>query len=162
METNVNNTAEGYFKSLKIIHLALLIGQCLFAAVAFFLVSTNQFPPTLKDSSVLKVIGAATALVGLGAGYFVAGKMVEAAQNNSVMDEKLNRYRSALLVRYALMEAPALLNVVLYMLTGGLLYLGIAGALIVWFGLQIPEKGKCLTEMSIDEMRLQEWEDGKL
>src|SRR5215216_1781218 len=134
METNVNNTADGYFKVLKIIHLALLFGQCLFAGIAFFLVSTNQFPPTVADSSMIKVIGIVTAFGGLAMSYFVAGKMIEAAQNNKVIDEKLNRYRSALMTKYALIEAPALLNIVLYMLTGGLLYLGIAGALIVWFG----------------------------
>jgi hypothetical protein len=145
METNAQNNVEGYFNSLKIIHIAMVAGLGFFCAIGFFLVSTNQFPPSIGDSKVLQLIGVVIALCGIAGSYFVFKNMLGTMRALGSTDEKLNRYRNACIIKYALLEGPALVNIVLYMLTGNVLYLGISGLIIICFGMLGPGRECAIT-----------------
>lgn len=120
------------FKVVKIIHLAFLAGQCLFAGVTLFLTYSRTATDTSNSKKYLFVAIAITA-----AGFFVGNllykKVCGVAAKKTTYPEKIMTYQSALIIRYALLEGPSLFCIVCYFLTANLIFLLISGAIIIYF-----------------------------
>ncbi|MFD0765366.1 hypothetical protein ACFQZI_10925 [Mucilaginibacter lutimaris] len=120
------------FKVIKIIHLALLAGQCLFAVVTIFLNNTRNGFDTSKDKEFLLI-----AIVLTVGGFFVGNLLYKqvsgVSAKKATFAEKFTTYQSALIIRYALLEGPSLFCIVCYFLTANLIFLLISGAIIIYF-----------------------------
>jgi hypothetical protein len=160
MEPNasVPNNTGSYFSSLAILHMAFLMGQLTFAGITSFLVFSHSVPPSLKDSLALRIGAILLAIVGLIASQILYSKRLSEAQAGESADEKLTSFRIAFIVKDALLEAPSIFAIVIFLLTGKGLYLCVSGALIVWFALQYPYRSKVLSELNLDEVAMT---DGK-
>jgi hypothetical protein len=160
MELNNSQVTDNasYFTSLSILHIAFLVGQLIFAGVASFLVFSNAVPPSLEDSVALQVAAILLAIGGLVAGQMLYNKRVNEAQAAQTTDEKLATFRAVFIMKDALLEGPSIFALVIFLLTGKMLYLCVSGALILWFALQYPYRSKVLSELSLDELALT---DGK-
>jgi len=58
-------------------------------------------------------------------------------------------YQAASLIKYALLEGPALLNIIWFSLTGNLLYLTIGGVMILFLFIQRPKAEKIEKELEL-------------
>lgn len=145
-----------YFKTLSILHLAMLIGQLLFGGVAAALVLSGSYQPSLPDSRLIQIAAIAVAVVGVGLSQFLFNSRMAIAHTGANLDAKLSSYKTAAIVRNALLEGPALFCITLYLLTGKLLYIGIAAVLILWFAFQFPVRSKVLSALQMDELSLAE------
>ncbi len=142
-------TSQQYFTSLSIIHGAMLAGQVLFAAVAWFL---NQDGALGDPESVAALrVAVPVALIGglVGHQFFTRSRLPQ-LQQKETLGEKLTGYRTFLIVRYALLEGPTLLALVTYLLGGELTVLLVAGAVMAYFAILRPTR-----EGAIQALQLQ-------
>ena len=71
------------------------------------------------------------------------------------LSEKLIDYRSALIVRYALLEGPSFFAIVVYMFTGELMFLGMAVLIILIFLFISPSVEKAGNDLELGQKEKQ-------
>jgi hypothetical protein len=113
MET-IKMTSAGYFKSIKIVHLALVIGVVFFALVSVFL-QINGFGTLgeLINNGLLLIIPL-LALIGIFGSNFIFKKRLRKIVDKTNLNEKMEDYRSALILKFALIEGPSFFAIVAY------------------------------------------------
>lgn len=129
---------------LFVIFGGLMMGQLLFAGVTFFVlkpaVVANQ--DQLFLYLTIGMIGA-----GIAAGFFFWNKLKTDLQTTENLDDKLSKYRTATIIRMALLEGPNLFGIVAYLQTGNQIILGIAAAGMVIFAAYVPLKNKVMKDL---------------
>lgn len=143
----------GTLKKLQILHRVLLIGQIVFAAVAFFLLYTNKFTPLLPDKDqLLQVIAI---IISFG-GFFIGStlfkkKLLQARDSSTVIKSKADAYRFASIIQWALLEAPCLFGIICFLLVGNHAFLALSAAIMFWFALTGPSKIKVMMLLRLSE-----------
>ncbi|TWR31592.1 ATP synthase F0 subunit C [Mucilaginibacter pallidiroseus] len=135
-------------KTIQIIHLALLAGMVLYVAIVFFLKQSTAVKFDKDD--VFAFIVPVVAIMGAFASYFLFGKALPQAQRQPSAQGKLVIYQTALIMRYAFLEGPALFATTVYFLTGNFLFLAIAIAIIAYFTTLRPTKEKLTNDLSLN------------
>lgn len=130
-------------KPLIILHAALLFSQLLFAAVAYFLVASGQVEPVMAGfQTFFYVLAAALALGGIVACFTFGNARLNALREIPDAAARINGYRSVSIIRWALLEGPSFLATTIFLLTGNLWFLILAGAVILLFILIRPTRRK--------------------
>lgn len=139
--------AKNPIKTLSILHLALLAGPLL-AATIFYLNTEIQMNGSSGDDIFIYVFPI-IALGGVFASTFLFKIMLNNLKNTEDLQKKLAGYQTASLIKWALLEGPALLNIVWFATTGNLLFLTIAGVLLLFLFMQRPTKLKMENELEL-------------
>lgn len=149
MENNqsIAFTPKSFIKTITIIHLALIMGLLLFSGVSYTLVETNVLSFDFEND-IFSLIVPVFAIGGAFASNFIYTKKINELTSLESLKDKVMGYQTACIIRFALLEGPALLGIVYYMQTGNLLFLIIAGALIVYFVTLRPTKEKIETDLN--------------
>jgi len=131
---------QSYLSSIRLIFIALIVGQVV-ALVVFYLFRLPDLvvPPREQKRLILQVLMAVLAAL-LAISFFLYRKKRAEARVQPSLPEKLLTYRIALILRWAPMEAATLLSGVLYFLTGLTFPFYLAGLLLVFFGMQWPNR----------------------
>ena len=122
-------------KSLRILHIGFVMSQLIFAAVVFYLINGSLMQPVLTylgNNEKIKtiLIGLVTVLIVGGNGLFT--RSVKAINDGILpVQEKLERYKKAAIIRYAMIEASSLLFIIFALLTADAKNLVYAGVLIL-------------------------------
>jgi hypothetical protein len=107
------------FKVLKVMHTALLIGMVVFNIVAIVLVQQNIVPAA--DESFQRIFQIVCILVSgamLIAGFNLFKKKMLAARNHpGPGEQRMDLYRAACILWWAMIEGPGLLATIGYILT---------------------------------------------
>ena len=127
-----SNSTLSYIKTLSTLHYALFGGQVLMAGVMFFLKGSTVFHLSNSDGVFLYLVPILSVL-GLFFGQKLYDSRIQQLKDETDLDEKLDKYRGAIIIRLTLIEGPALLGIMAYYITGNLLYLVIAAFLILYF-----------------------------
>lgn len=148
-------TPNGFIKTLSIIHLALLSGLIIFLIIAY--TQNKVWQLNLNDTSdVFLFIAPILAVGGILVGNFLYNNQINALSNKNSLREKLTGFQTASIMKYALIEGPALLAIVSSMNSGNLFYIIIAIALIVYFYFQKPTKEKIESNLKLNsEQKMQ-------
>ncbi len=132
---------------MSIIFFALLAGQIIFIAVAFFTIS-NSTPQSQPDDMLNIIVP-----VVVGSGLFISSlifkQLLGKIKKDDSFEKKLETYRSALIVRYALLEVPSLFSTVAYLLSGNIIFLAFSGVLILAFMLNMPTRNKAAQDLNL-------------
>jgi hypothetical protein len=121
-------------RTFRLIHFAMVIGQFFFIAIVLFLVFTSKLEENNNDlNAVFICLVPFLAVVGLISSISTFRIRLRVARSEPVLIEKLTEYRSALIIRYAIIEGVSIFSIVISMVTGKLLYLGIAAILVLYF-----------------------------
>ena len=149
-------TSQVYFTSLKILHIALLIGQILFAGVSYFLhqsgglqFNMGELAPMLKILVPILILGAS-----LGSQFLFKFKIREAISKES-LSAKLVGYRIALVLQCAILEGASLFSIMSYLLTADIWFLAMAAIVIVVFVLQAPNQQKVAMVLQLNNQEKQ-------
>lgn len=121
---------QSFLKTLKIIHLALCGGLLLFATISFL-----QFDSTLiadSESNLMLYLVPAVAIAGYFGSTYLFEKHIRKIKKDDSLVKKLQRYQSALVLQYAIIEGPAILALMAYYTSGNALFLAIAACMIVF------------------------------
>ena len=148
MET-IKMTSGGYFKSIKIVHIALVIGVVLFALAAVFL-QINGFHTADQEFIIFfLVVVSMFALFGIIASNLIFKKKLRTIRGKPHLKVKMEEYRTALITKLALIEGPAFFAVVAYLVTGDYIFLGITFVLIIVFLIYTPSKTKFINDLEL-------------
>lgn len=140
----------GYFKALSVLFTAFLAGQLIFTALAFYLVNSGSFPASSSElQDIFFIMAPALIIAGRLIGNVLYKKKIQQAQNLTTTAPKLDIYRSAFIVRCALLEGPILFAIIAFMLTHTIELLAfVAGGIFLFFLLK-PNKDKIAAELQI-------------
>lgn len=151
---NINDqelTPRIFLKQLSIIHLALLGGQISFAVIVYSMQKGSLKIDSTNYNDIFLYIIIAAAISGILAGNFIYKKLLQnTITKKNTLKGKLMSFQTTSIIKYALLEAPSFLALFLYMSYGNLLYLLIAGILLVYLYFQKPTKEKLITDLNLN------------
>ncbi len=142
----------GYLKAIKKLHLAMLLGQCFMLGVVLFLTIQKIIPPgSAALDKPLQIAALLVSFAGVWGGYTIFKKRLLLANAAESMAGKLEEYRKALLLQWAITEAAVLFVVICFFLVGNYSFAALAAALIIFFALQTPNKVKLMLHLQLTE-----------
>ncbi|WP_291136519.1 MFS transporter [Flavobacterium sp. UBA7663] len=144
-------------KTLSIIHLALCSGVFIFGFIMFS--KTNSTEIILDDSNdTFKYIIPSVAIIAFFLSNFLFKSQLNSISENAELKEKLVKYQSASIVKYAILEGTALFSIVIYNLTSNFLYLLIASGMLLYLILQRPTLSKIISDLDLKGNEKQDFE----
>lgn len=150
METKPQTSRE-YFKTMQIIYYALIAGQVSFALIALFLHQMIGLDTGLNELRIIFLYIVPIFIVG---GYLSSRILfknsLKTAKSKSSLVEKMADYRAALIVRYALLEGPSFLAIVVYLITGDFSFLVMAVFIIVIFFTIKPTRENAVNDLELN------------
>jgi hypothetical protein len=150
MTTNrstIPNT-QTFYKTISIIHLALIAGQILFGITAFFIVNSTNIVMNPPDDIFFYLVPL-LAFTGIIAGSYLFKQKLNGLANVITLKEKLAIWQTAVIIRFAMAEGPSLLGIAAYLNTGNLFYLFISGLIILYFIWIAPKKQNITDELDL-------------
>ncbi|UII76825.1 hypothetical protein LV716_03275 [Flagellimonas sp. HMM57] len=141
-------TPRGFIKTLTILHLALIAGPIAFACFAYFQIQDVVIDFTNTDDSFLLIIPI-FAIGAISMGNLVYKKLTAEISKIAGLKQKLMRFQTASLIKFASIEAPALFSVVVFYMTGNMAFLLIAVVLIFYFFTLRPTKVKIENSLAL-------------
>ena len=153
----IQQQAPSNIKALTILHFSLLVGQLVFAAIAYYLHYSGVFTGIdLGDNlTIVLVIIAVNAVVLTVLAFTMYKKKLDGIRNaNAPTGDKLIAYRAASLIRWAMLEAPVLLAIIAFLITGNINLLLVAGVILILFITTRPTAAKAAAELQLSESDL--------
>lgn len=153
----MQQTASPETKMLSNLHLAMFLGQLLFSIISFSLVYSKKFfSPFLNEYlemifSVCVILGVTGYLAG---NIFFKRRLEQIHRVYKPLPQRLNEYRSASIMRWALLEFAILLSIIFFMLTNAYEIITVAGGLMILFLSCRPTAQKIATDLRISEAEL--------
>jgi hypothetical protein len=138
---------------LNTMHKALLMGQVLFAVVSVYLVYSKAFTaPAKEQEKILQVAALMAAATGIYAALTIFRKKLQQIRDMQTgIKEKFEKYRTANITQWALLEAPALICIICFLLTGNYAFLALAIVVMFLFVMTAPSKLKIMLQLQISE-----------
>ncbi|MFM7021557.1 MAG: hypothetical protein ACKOXB_01160 [Flavobacteriales bacterium] len=139
-----------YLRTLMIIHGALTVGQLLFAGVTVIANNGKEMDPAQEQlSNMLLIMAVLLVSGGIALGSFLFKRRLKQIKDSNNLVDKLNEYSTALIIRFALMEAASLFCIVGYLLTSNYIFLCLAAIIVVMFLVLRPTKASVLRDMEL-------------
>jgi hypothetical protein len=151
MKTDELNSKE-YIKILSLIHTALFMGQLILGGVFIFLNLSGQL--AIEGADLLEVFQLVVPIVMLGViygGEWVRKMRLKTCKEKKELNEKLDEYRTAIIIKYALLEASSLLALIAYLMTSNYLFLSLAGIGLIVFFNNRPSLQKIIDELELND-----------
>ncbi|HCT30994.1 MAG TPA: hypothetical protein DIW31_09735 [Bacteroidales bacterium] len=118
----------------QIICSALILGQLFFLAIAIYLIiQTGMGFGDVNMKDVFIYVVPSFAAISIAASFFVFKSKLSKLKESQTLDQKLVEYRSAQIIRWALLEGPSFFAIIVFLLTGQYLFVGIVAIIILFF-----------------------------
>jgi hypothetical protein len=116
-------TSKEYFNSLTILHSAMAIGQLLFGLVIYFQFSNSEATDEMnRINNVFRIMVPAFVIGGLFSSELLFRTLLKKVNQKTDLKERLIGYRSALIIKYALLEGPSLFAIIAFLVTSNLVF----------------------------------------
>lgn len=149
MQSNTQEfTPNKFVQTLTMIYMALLSGLLFFIAIVFFQFDGGM-TPTFDTSDTLLLIYPVIAIGAIVVSQMIFKKLLAAAENKPGLKNKLDSYQTASIIKFAMIEGPAFLGIVLSMTTGNTAFIAIAGVLVIFLILQKPSRTKVESDLNL-------------
>jgi hypothetical protein len=141
---NENEKVKESVKQLNIIYLALIAGQIMFFAVVIFLLwqqgALLKGPQDFKN--IMNYVALLFTFSSIPLGYFVYNQQCKQGINLTSIDEKLIRYRTASIIKYALFEGANFVNILALFFTNGQTFIMLFLIMIIVFLINKPSENR--------------------
>lgn len=138
---------KAFFKTMSLIHAALCMSLLIFTIVAYF--QNQSFEAEIDTSDIFIYVIPIVSATGYFMSQFIFQKLLQGIGSTDTLANKLVKYNTASLIKYALIEGPAFLALFVYYMNGNAMYLVIAFALIVYLYAQRPRIDKIIQELPL-------------
>ncbi len=147
-------TSRQYFKLLLLVYGVMVVAQVGTGAVFFLLRSTQSkaMPSEVRLGELFKYLVPVAAILLPLVGVLLAKRTIKRLKVSELLSDKLRKYQSALIFKYAFFEAATFCSLVAYFLTGDMGHLGIAVGLVMVFSTQLPTKNRVFDEVPLSPM----------
>jgi len=156
----INNqfTSKEYFNALNIMYVALIMGQVFFAVITLFLNLNSVISFNFEESKLaLVLIAVILAFSGIYGSNYIFKIKISSIKQTMTLFNKLLEYRSASILKWAILEAPSFFAIIGYFLTGDMTFIIITLAIISFFAMNRPTPEKTCIELELetqDKIRL--------
>ncbi len=142
-----------FIRSLKILHFALTSSCVLFLGIVQFLISQGGYLFLFQDITFIFLPASLVlAAVAILLSKILFNKKVMLIKNsNTPLNERLNAYQSALIIRYAPLEGAAFLTLILAYLTGDFTFFISSAILITSLLFVHPSLKRLCSEMELSQ-----------
>jgi hypothetical protein len=138
-------------KAIRILYLALLAGQVLFALIVTVLVETGMLSTGIKSLTPMLQVAIVVISVGaIPASFFLFRKRLSDIDPEEDLGKKLEKYRAALIIRMALCEFPAMFAIIAYYVTTNRSFLWMVIVLISNFLFIYPSNNKIIDSLQLN------------
>ncbi|NJB36090.1 hypothetical protein [Croceivirga sp. JEA036] len=141
-------TLKNFVQTLTIIHIVLIGGTLAFSTF-LYLSSKNQGVTVPQQESILLYVLPTLAAIAIFLGNYIFKQKIEKARNLPSIQKKCSAYLPASIIRYALLEGAALLNIAGYTLEGYPIYITITGTLILYMLWLRPTREKVSKDLML-------------
>ncbi|UII80710.1 hypothetical protein [Flagellimonas sp. CMM7] len=142
-------TPNGFIKTLSILHMGLISGPILFGAIIYFQTQNTSFNFS-NTSDIYLMVVPIVAVSCIFLGDFIFKQSIKNIPKTVNLKQKLARFQTASIIKYALAEAPALFGIVAFMITGNMAYLVVSVVLILYFFMLKPSKDKIERSLNLN------------
>jgi hypothetical protein len=146
---NQPSTPNGFLKTFKIIHLAFTGVIFMFSMVTLILVKDYKFI-AFDTTDVFYILVPIVVVCGVILSNFLFQKNLSTIDPKDLLQNQLAQYQSTSLIKYALIEGPALLSLVTFILTENILFLIIALILILYLFSLRPTKQRIIEDLKLN------------
>lgn len=136
-----------FMRQLVILHTAMFLGQFFFLGVVLFIGGEK-----VEEEKFFTFIVPIGVLIGFVVGHLMYRALLSKLPANASLEQRLSTYRSASIVKWALLEGPTLFTLVAYMFTGRMIFIAYVGMMLLVFALNRPTKSKLETELGLSGM----------
>lgn len=143
-------TTRSYFRTLTILHLALTLGQVIFGLTACVVQLVGAYNPAALTPDLyntLQYLAPGFALLSIGLSWLVFSTRIKALRSLSSAADQYTGYRSACILRYAVLEGASLVALACFVLTGDYVFLIIPAFIILVFIYIRPGKAALLRHL---------------
>ena len=128
-------------QAIRTVAAFIIISATLFGGIALFLNKMEHVPIAPELDPIIGYTGIILAAAFISISFLVFKKRSEAAASANE-NEKKDFYRAAIILQYALLDGPALFNIIAYMLTGNKQSIIIAACCVIVMFTQFPSEEK--------------------
>ncbi len=152
MIQNQSSIVKQEFKNITILFYAIVLGAILFAGV---IIALDQFSETpIKELYIKKTIIIAAGLLAVIC-FFLANtlykkKLIGVDSYEIPLNEKLLKYKAALVGYIGACEGAALFAIIAFFLTGEAALLGITALMLLAMFLKQPTKSRIFNDLQLD------------
>lgn len=147
--TNRPQTAKVYFFGLQITFWTIIASQIIFLLVSLFLKQKELITNEEELNTIFTYLVPVLALGAIGGSSFLTKTKINQAKANEIFTKKMTIYRSVLIIRSVILEVPTSISIVAYLLTGNLLFLGIALLMLALYIPIKPSREKAASELEL-------------
>ncbi len=142
----------GGYKALKVLFAALLAGQSIFAVLSVYFAMQRKLELHRHDlDNVFLIVLAIVATICVLAGNKIFKQKTESLKNQQrPLTERFSEYRTASIIRWALLEGPCLFGIICLMLTANYYFLIVISILLLLFISTAPKKNKVCSDLGIN------------
>ena len=141
-------------RSLKIVHIALIIGTAFFLVISFVLNQTtggfiDNGNETNEFKSLLLIVANVMTVFSIPGGLIIFRQKMKNI-DRLLLPQKLPLYRQATIIRAATMEGPAFMFIVGFMLTGSKIFMYEGLGILMFMIFHFPTNSRIARETNID------------
>lgn len=144
----VPKNAKELMRANLIITSAMTIGVVLMLFVIHFFAQPT--PPVEAGDNLFLIIAVALGIGGVFIGQLIFNQRISNIQSGTVF-EKLSEYRPALILKYALLEGPALVAVIFYFTNGDTYFIVIALVMVLLMAYNLPIKSRVANDLNLNQ-----------
>lgn len=142
-------TPKSFLRTTSIIHFALVAGVLIFGFVMFS-ITENQKLDLSYTGDVMFFIVPIMAIAGIFVGNYLYENTIKELVSKNTLREKLGGFQTASVIKYALLEGPALLGLVAFMNEENQYFLIISILLVGWLIMQRPTRDKIERDLMLE------------
>ncbi len=141
------------FKTLNLIYIAILISMSIAAIASVFIVfKLGQLPIFNADNqAVIKSIVVIALLAGIPVSHIFFFKKIKHIDNSISLLSKIRMYRSAFIVRIAMLEGIGILASIGYLVSADKSFLYMFGVVFILFIIHAPTKNRISNDLSLTD-----------
>ena len=137
-------------KPIQLIHTAFCVAVFIFGAVTLFInKDILVFSTQMANEGALNLLFPLIGLISISIGIFLYNRMMAGIDETDSFETKFTKYQTAFLVKCALFEAGALLNIVACFITGNSIFMVFAGISFLALLMSRPIKEKIVEELKL-------------
>ncbi len=156
--TNQPYSPKGIIKTMTILHYAYCIAIIVFGTVTLFITENTNINFADTEDLFFYLVPAA-AIAAPIFGNFIFKSLLKGIHQKTTLKEKLISYQSARLIRIAFLEAPALLGIVIFMITSNQFYLVISVVLLAYLILLRPTLSTIKEDLDLNSEQEREFRE---
>ncbi len=142
---------KSYFRQSRYLFSTFFIGLILFLITVYIVIFFQQ-PLNPEYSTFLLVSAPLSGIALVTMGYRLFMGRVKSAQKAVKLYEKMEGYRSAMVLRYILLDGAAFIQLISYIMTGNRLYLILCLVIMTLFFTVRPGVERFIREMGLSDL----------